>query len=495
MREPFEAHRPDWLAGSPGAEAGGCPGAGPLSVAVLVELARGPLSGGQIKCWERLAEAAAALGREATGVDLTVYVLGDRERVEEWSPGVRFVSLRPVLPTSRFARRQVGGADSTDLSPYHPRLARLLPRHDLWHLTHSFSFAATAVRLARRQRRTTPSPTALVGSVHTDVPAVAAAYVRQLASGLPGPGGPREPTGNGAGGPHPPPAVAPADQRHAAVAGSGEATGRPGNHRRCGTVAAAVLRHRRDRLLRACDRVLVATDQQRPEVAEVVGAQRVSVLGRGVDRGLFQPDPSAARTLTTTYGLPPDRPRILFVGRFDASKRAMVVAEAVRRLRDRDCPAHLVVVGNGAATTPAGHLLGADVTLLGPLPQDELARVYAGCDVFAFPSRTETIGNVVAEAMASGLPVVLPAGVQTTSWLARPGQDGLVVERDDPAGWARTLEQLVRRPQWRAALGARAARTARVEHRSWEQVLTEDLLPVWWQAAAHGPARRAPAAG
>ncbi len=142
-----------------------------------------------------------------------------------------------------------------------------------------------------------------------------------------------------------------------------------------------------------------------------------------------------------------------------------------------------MLVGSGAQTDRIRELLGPDVTHLGRQSQDRLAQVYAGCDVFAFPSHTETVGNVVAEAMACGLPVVLPEHAETTQWLTAPGHDGLVVRDDTPEGWARALESLLVRPESLRLMGRRAARTARTRHATWTQVLREDLLPVWHEAA------------
>lgn len=430
---------------------------GPLSVAVLMELVRTPLAGGQVKCWERFAAAAAALDPADLGVDLTLYVLGDRPRTEELSPTVRFVALRPVLSTALLTRH--GGVDAADAAPYHPALARLLPRHQVWHLTHTMAFASTAVRLSSRRRRrhagpgmSAPGP-GLVASVHTDVPALTEAYIRQSVNA-----------------------------RLARVPGLRAYD--PAS--RC----AALLRRHRDRVLRACDHVLVATPSQEPEAAALVGAGRVSGLGRGMDLDRFRPDPGA-RARLGTLGVPPGRTTVLFAGRVDASKNVLLLADAVRRLRARGTDAHLVVAGNGPDADRVAARLGPDATLLGTLPQERLAQVLAGCDLFALPSRTETIGNAVGEAMACGLPVVLPHGTRTNHWLADPGRDGLLVEHDTPEAWAAALGLLAGRPDLRAAMGRHALATARARHRTWGRVLCEDLLPVWRRVAA----RTAPVSG
>ncbi|MEV8550930.1 glycosyltransferase [Streptomyces glaucescens] len=408
-----------------------------LSVAVLAELIRADTSGGHVKCWERFAESAARLPAPAPALDLTVYFLGTREHVEALSPRVRLVMLRPVLGSGLLTSAR-GAEDVTDLAPYHPRLAALLPRHDVWHLTHGFAYAGTAVRLARRTARTGGPRPRLVASVHTDVPALAAVYARYLA-----------------------------DRR---LPRAGPALARGAEH---------WLRRRRDRLLGACERVLAPTPAGRAELAAVLGADRVGLLRRGVDHTRFRPDPTARTRLTRAYGLPADRPLILFAGRLDASKGLPLLAESVRRLRAQGRPAHLVLAGAGAEAEPVRRLLAPDVTLLGPLPQDRLAHVYAGCDLFAFPSRTETCGNAVAEAMAGGLAVLLPEGARTTAWLAAPGEDGVVVPHDTPEAWATALAALLDDPHRLRAVRRRAAATAREAHPSWDRVLAEDLLPVW----------------
>lgn len=420
------------------------------SVAVLVELLRSSTSGGHVKCWERFAESAARLPERlpdgaGSGLDLTVYFLGERERVDVLSPRVRIVTLRPVLGTT--ALTSAGGAeDVTDLIPYHPRLAALLPRHDVWHLTHCFAFATTAVRLARRSA---PAPR-LLASVHTDVPLLASVYARYLA-------------GRWLPGDHPAPGEFLAD------------------------LAESRLRRRRDRLLDGCERVLVPTPAERARLARTLGPHRVALLRRGVDHQRFRPDPAARARLGRQYGVPADRPLVLFAGRLDATKGVPLLTESMRLLRERGRAAHLVMAGSGAEAWPVRRALGAGVSLLGPLPQDRLAGVYAGCDVFAFPSRTETCGNVVAEAMASGLAVVLPEGARTTQWLTAPGRDGIVVRHDDPGEWADALDTLLGRPHLLSAVRHHATTTARDTHPTWDRVLTEDLLPAWLPGLRHRP--------
>ncbi len=420
---------------------------GPLSVAVLIELVRTPLAGGQVRCWEHFADAAAGTDPDRLGVDLTLYVLGDRPRVEELSRAVRFVVLRPVLSTAPLNR---GDGDVSDLAPHHPALARLLPRHDVWHVTHTLAFASTAARLRRRERRAgRPRPTGLVGSVHTDMPALTEAYVRRML-------GARLDR-------HPRPARP-----------------RPGRPLRRPHAAPPRPRPRRLRPRAGGDTIPGARDGR----ARRRGAGQQARQGTG-PRPLPAGPGRACRTGRPRRAAGPDRRRVR------RTRRRLEERAAARGRRPAAAcaggDAHLVVAGAGPDTERIAALLGPGATLLGALPQERLARVLAGGDIFALPSRTETIGNVVGEAMACGLPVVLPAGTPTNHWLAEPGGDGLLVPDDTEEAWAAALGLLVDRPDLRAAMGERAAATVRARHRTWGRVLTDDLLPVWRGAAARTP--------
>jgi glycosyltransferase involved in cell wall biosynthesis len=107
------------------------------------------------------------------------------------------------------------------------------------------------------------------------------------------------------------------------------------------------------------------------------------------------------------------------------------------------------VVGDGPAR---GVLAGDGVSLLGTLHGKALAAVFASADVFAFPSETETFGNVAVEAAASGLPaVVVRAGAAHEHVV--PGVTGEVVAPGDAAGFAAAIDTLLEDPTRLAAMG------------------------------------------
>jgi glycosyltransferase involved in cell wall biosynthesis len=134
------------------------------------------------------------------------------------------------------------------------------------------------------------------------------------------------------------------------------------------------------------------------------GFGEVTVVGRGVDVQRFAPDRRDA-TLRRTWGAGEHDPVFLYVGRLAAEKNVQLACAAFECVRSRQPAARLVIVGDGpqraelAARHPHAHFAGEQLG-------DALARHYASADVFLFPSLSDTFGNVVLEAMASGLAIV-----------------------------------------------------------------------------------------
>ncbi|MHC5306583.1 glycosyltransferase family 4 protein [Bartonella sp. LJL80] len=119
------------------------------------------------------------------------------------------------------------------------------------------------------------------------------------------------------------------------------------------------------------------------------GFQHLTVWTRGVDRAIFHPQPQI------DLGLP--KPIFLSVGRLAIEKNI----EAFLKL---DLPGTKLIVGDGPDKSRL-EAMAPDAVFLGKKQGKELAEIYAGSDVFVFPSKTDTFGLVMLEAMASGLPV------------------------------------------------------------------------------------------
>jgi len=170
------------------------------------------------------------------------------------------------------------------------------------------------------------------------------------------------------------------------------------------------------------------------------------------------------------YGLE-SGPNLLYVGRISREKNLHLLTDAFLRLRRAHPGANLVITGDGPyATEMKNSLSGQGAVFTGYVQGDELASLYASCDLFVFPSTTDTFGNVVLEAQASGLPVIVTAqgGPQEN---VDHGSTGLVVENADADGLASAMEELVRDEPRRLRM-SRAARDA-MEKRSFDRAFMQ----------------------
>jgi glycosyltransferase involved in cell wall biosynthesis/predicted metal-dependent phosphoesterase TrpH len=173
--------------------------------------------------------------------------------------------------------------------------------------------------------------------------------------------------------------------------------------------------------------------------------ERIGRWDRGVDVARFGPRHRMP-------GLVPGRRAVLYAGRLTREKGIELLADAFLAARELDPSLHLVLAGGGPEEGTLRERVGEHATFLGWLEGDELARVYASADVFLFASRTDTFGQVVLEAQASGLPVV-GVGEGGPATLIRDGVSGLLRPADagalgvavaEVAGDAATRERLAR---------------------------------------------------
>ncbi len=201
------------------------------------------------------------------------------------------------------------------------------------------------------------------------------------------------------------------------------------------------------------------------------GMARVHVCGRGVDTALFNParrDQVLRQRITGGT----DRPILLYVGRISPEKNLGVLVTVARLLPDYP----LLIVGDGPARGPlAADLAGLNVHFTGTLSGTDLATAYASSDVFLFPSTTETFGQVVREAMASGLPVagMAAGGIRD---VIHNGTTGVLCSPDDQSTFVATARFLGENSQVRQRLG-RAARQEAEKH-TWTAVF--DHLMGWY---------------
>jgi glycosyltransferase involved in cell wall biosynthesis len=203
-----------------------------------------------------------------------------------------------------------------------------------------------------------------------------------------------------------------------------------------------------DLALRDADLVVVPSDATRRDcIARGFDTARVRLVPLGVDAA--PAPPQRVDECRRRYGL--RRPYVLWTGTIEPRKNLPGLLRAYRRL---DADADLVLVGPKGWNEDLESLLGlerAGVHLLGFVPAADLAPLYAGAEVFCFPSFMEGFGFPVLEAMAQGTPVVTSAGTSTEE-LA--GGAGILVDPRDDAAIAAALEELLGDASRRDELGA-----------------------------------------
>lgn len=208
------------------------------------------------------------------------------------------------------------------------------------------------------------------------------------------------------------------------------------------------------------------------------GVTHTGLWSRGVDAHQFHPRFRNEAWRARWDG----SPVVLYVGRIAREKNVELLLEAWSRLGRARGQARLVLVGRG----PLGSVLASSapegVELLGQLEGDALATAYASADVFAFPSTTETFGNVLLEAMASGLPSVAARAGGVLEF-AEHRRNAWLTEPDDAADLAEGLGRLLSDETLRAGLARRALEAARA--RTWE-VVFDGLMADYERVASGG---------
>jgi glycosyltransferase involved in cell wall biosynthesis len=218
------------------------------------------------------------------------------------------------------------------------------------------------------------------------------------------------------------------------------------------------------------DRVYVPSQAYLQELAGWgIPADRLRLFPKAVDLEAFHPrwrDPAFWRN----YGLDGET-KLLYVGRLAREKDLDVLAQAYRRVRATAPKTVLVVVGDGPYRDDLQRACdGLPVVFAGFLSGEELSRAYASSDLFVFPSSTDTFGNVLLEAQASGLPVIASDAGGPKETL-KDGVTGIVTRRRDVDSLGAAICDLVSQPERRQEMAAQARH--HVEHRTWDAAFRE----------------------
>jgi glycosyltransferase involved in cell wall biosynthesis/predicted metal-dependent phosphoesterase TrpH len=221
----------------------------------------------------------------------------------------------------------------------------------------------------------------------------------------------------------------------------------------------------------ACDLVLSPSAASDATLAGIgVGAEKIARWDRGVDTSRFDPalrEPALRELAATGCAKPDDAIDVLYAGRITREKGADLLADAFLTAHARDPRLRLVLAGGGPEEQWLRERVGESAVFLGWLQGAALARAYASADIFLFASRTDTFGQVVLEAQASGLPVVAVAEGGPLS-LLEDGASGML-RAPDAGALADAVLELAGSPALRRRIARAALRS--VQQRTWERAL------------------------
>lgn len=212
---------------------------------------------------------------------------------------------------------------------------------------------------------------------------------------------------------------------------------------------------------RSCTHLLADSSSQRDFLVDegVSSRDRISVIGDGsicgVDGSRFRPDTNLRRRIRQAHRIPEHAVVVVFLGRLNAEKGVMELAEAMRLLADRFSDLHCLLVGPDEARME-GRIRAVTAGLADRVHfQDHTAEpeaYLAAGDVFCMPSHREGFGMSVIEAAAAGLPAVATRIYGLTDAVA-DGETGLLVTPRDPVCLAKGVAELVSNPERRRRMG------------------------------------------
>ncbi|MDX9786512.1 MAG: glycosyltransferase [Desulfobacterales bacterium] len=190
------------------------------------------------------------------------------------------------------------------------------------------------------------------------------------------------------------------------------------------------------------DVVYAPSESTRKELVDKgLSDEKIKLYPRGIDINFFHP--SKRNGHLNQHLEYPNILKLLYVGRISREKNLHLLANAFKALAERHLNLSLVIVGDGPYLEDMkASLNGYPCLFTGYMEGDALAELYASCDLFVFPSTTDTFGNVVLEAQASGLPVIVTdQGGPCENLL--PNITGLIVAGDDEAALEEAIHSLI----------------------------------------------------
>ncbi|MGB8356775.1 MAG: glycosyltransferase family 1 protein, partial [Chthoniobacteraceae bacterium] len=193
-----------------------------------------------------------------------------------------------------------------------------------------------------------------------------------------------------------------------------------------------------------------------------ISPDKIAILPRGLDTSLFDPS-RRDRKFLKKFGIKEDSLVLLYVGRISKEKDLDVITAAYKKLSATKKGLQLLLVGDGPYLKEMKAQI-PDACCTGYLAGQELAKAYASSDIFLFPSTTDTFGNVILEAQASGLSAVV-SDQGGPRELIQNGVTGFITKGLDVGDFTAAVLRIIDDPKLLASMRVNARKA--VEGRDW----------------------------
>jgi glycosyltransferase involved in cell wall biosynthesis len=193
--------------------------------------------------------------------------------------------------------------------------------------------------------------------------------------------------------------------------------------------------------------------------------KNLKVLSRGVDKQLFNPSRRDA-ALRKRWGISEDTVAVIYVGRLAAEKNIELLIKTYHAIHEKVPNSKLIVVGDGPLLATIKDQC-KDAIFAGMRTGEDLAAHYASADIFVFPSKTETFGNVTIEALASGLAVVA-YDYGAAAHIIKNNVNGITIKLDNEAAFISETTDLAFSPKKRTQIREKAFES--VKEMDWENI-------------------------
>ena len=189
-----------------------------------------------------------------------------------------------------------------------------------------------------------------------------------------------------------------------------------------------------------CDRVYIPSEEMRSELTSYgVEPTRLQLWQRGMDTTLFSPAKKDRAQMQELTGN--DWPVVLFASRLVWEKNLETLCRIYQVLQEAQIPHNFLIAGDGVALEECQRRMPRAI-FTGKVDHQRLSMLYASSEVFVFPSISESYGNVVVEAMASGLPCVIADGGGSRNFIEQ-GLNGFLCAPNEPTDYVRRIQQLL----------------------------------------------------